>query len=309
MRLSEILDRAIEKHYAVGYFEAWDQYSLEAVIEAAETLEAPAIVGFGAAVTNPAWLEAGGVEELGMLARLLAERAKVPTAVLFNEAQTSAQAVRAIEAGCNCVMLDTSHLPWDENVAITHDFVAVAHAADVEVEAELGRLPNAADPAGDAGQVTDPEQAARFVQATGVDALAVSVGNVHLLSETKATLDLELLARIRQTVPVPLVLHGGTGIPANAIQPAIARGVAKVNYGTRLKQVFLSGVCEAVAALPEPLNVHTAIGSRYATDILVAGQRRMRDLLGELIQLYGSAGQARGALAGHDGSVFRRELS
>lgn len=290
--LSDILNQALEKGYAVGYFEAWDSYSLEAVIETAEALDSPAILGFGAAVTNPAWLDAGGVEELAVLARVLAERAKVPTAVLFNEAQTQAQALRALAAGCNCVMLDTSHLPWEENVRVTRDFVAAAHAAGAEVEAELGRLPNAG-PVGAPGQVTDPAQAAHFVQTTGIDALAVSIGNVHLLSDGQAHVDLDLLQRIRQATPAPLVLHGGTGLPAGALGPAIARGVAKVNYGTRLKQVFLAGVREAVATLPEPLNVHAFVGSRYDTDLLVAGQRRLRGLLGELMRLYGSAGQAR----------------
>lgn len=300
--LPEILGRALQQGYAVGYFEAWDTYSLEAVMETAEELGAPAILGFGAAVTNPAWLEAGGVEELATLARVLAERATVPVAVLYNEAQTPAQAMRAIRAGCNCIMLDTSHLPWEENVAVTGDIVSAAHAAGAAVEAELGCLPNAGGPAVEAGQVTDPAQAQQFVRATGIDALAVSIGNVHLQSDGEAALDLELLDRIRQVTPLPLVLHGGTGIPARAIRPAIACGVAKINYGTRLKQVFLAGVREAVAALPEPLKVHNAVGSRYDTDILVAGQRPLKRLLGDLMRLYGSAGQARPAASGSRGA-------
>lgn len=296
-KLSQVLNHALHHGYAVGYFEAWDQYSLEAVMAAAEAQQAPAILGFGAAVTNLAWLDAGGIEQMAGLARGLAERATVPTAVLFNEAQSPAHALRGLAAGCNCVMLDTSHLPWDENVAVTTDLVRAAHAAGAEVEAELGRLPTAGEPASIPTQVTDPDQAARFVTLTGIDALAVSIGNVHLLSNGHARLDLDRLACIRQAARVPLVLHGGTGIPAEAIAPAIARGAAKINYGTRLKQVFLAGVREAVAALPEPLNVHTVVGSRDDTDMLVAGQRRMRALLTELIQLYGSAGQAQATVA------------
>jgi len=291
--MRDILGRALRDGYAVGYFEAWDTYSLEAVLETAEALQSPAILGFGAAVTNPAWFEAGGVEELAAVARALAERAAIPVAVLYNEAQTTIQAMRGIRAGCNCVMLDTSHLAWEQNVTVTRDMVAAAHAAGAAVEAELGLLPNAGGSALAAGQVTDPARAAQFVQATGIDALAVSVGNVHLLSSGQAAIDLELLARIQQATPVPLVLHGGTGIPSSSIRPAIARGVAKINYGTRLKETFLAGVREAVASLPEPLNVHNFVGSREATDILVAGQQRARRLVGDLIQLYGSAGQAR----------------
>jgi len=295
--LREILDGARRQGYAVGYFEAWDSYSLEAVIETAQALESPAILGFGAAVTNPAWLDAGGVEELATLARVLAERAAVPVAVLFNEAQTPAQALRGLRAGCNCVMLDSSHLPWEENVTVTRDIVFAAHALGAAVEAELGCLPNAGGPALEAGQMTDPAQAAQFVAATGIDVLAVSIGNVHLLSQGGAALDLDLLEQIRRAVAVPLVLHGGTGIPAEAIQPAIARGVAKINYGTRLKEVFLAGVREALTTWPEPRSVHAAMGSRYDTDILVAGQRRMQHLLSDLIRRYGSDGQARATTA------------
>src|SRR3972149_5806699 len=175
--LRDILDQALQHGYAVGYFEAWDQYSLEAAMQAAEAAKSPAILGFGAAVTNPAWLEAGGIEALAGLARGLAERSSVPTAVLFNEAQTHAQALRGLEAGCNCVMLDTSHLDLADNLAATRRLVDAAHALGAAVEAELGRLPNAIRPE-ETGPATDPEQAAHFVQATGVDALGVSIGNV-----------------------------------------------------------------------------------------------------------------------------------
>jgi len=290
--LTAILAAALRGGYAVGYFESWDQYSLEAAIEAAEALRSPAILGFGAAVCSQEWLDGGGIEALAGLARTLAERASVPTAVLFNEARTLAHARRGLAAGCNSVMLDTSHLPWEENVAVTREMADAAHAAGAAVEAELGHLPTAGQPEDGAGTVTDPDSAARFVQATGIDALGVSIGNVHLLSEGEARLDLERLERIRQAAQVPLVLHGGTGIPAAAIGPAIARGVAKVNYGTRLKQEFLAGVREAVGALPSQFNVHDFVGSRYDTDILLRGKRRAAELIADLIQVYGSAGQA-----------------
>jgi ketose-bisphosphate aldolase len=290
--LRSILDHALAHHYAVGYFEAWDLYSLEAVIEAAEAQRSPAILGFGAAVTNVTWLDAGGVEELAAVAEVLARRATVPAAVLFNEAQTHEQAMRGVAAGCNCVMLDTSRLSLQDNIGATRRLVEAAHAAGAEVEAELGHLPTAGDPADQTGSETDPDEAAAFVRATGIDAVAVSIGNVHLLSDGRAALDLDRLDRIRQAVSLPLVLHGGTGIPASAIQPAVARGVAKINYGTRLKQVFLAGMQAALASPPERLNVHAVIGSRDESDVMLQGKLRMKQLIVELIQLYGSAGRA-----------------
>ena len=290
--LSSILENAQRGRYAVGYFEAWDLYSLQAVIETAEQLRAPCILGFGGAVTSGAWLDAGGVEALATLARGLAERASVPTAVLFNEAQTHAQAVRGLAAGCNCVMLDSSHLAAGEHAAATRALVQAAHAARAVVEAELGHLPTAGD-ASEVGHATDPAEAARFVAATGIDVLAVSIGNVHLLADGQAALDLDRLAQVQAAVPgVPLVLHGGTGLPASAIRPAIERGVAKINYGTRLKLEFLAGVREALAALPEKFNVHDVVGSREDSDLLLWGQARVRVVLRELTELYGTDGKA-----------------
>lgn len=289
--LNSILSAALQGGYAVGYFESWDQYSLEAVIETAEALRSPAILGFGAAVTNPAWLDAGGIESLAALARTLAERARVPAAVLFNEAQTIDHARRGLAAGCNAVMLDSSRLAWDDNVRVTREMAAAAHAAGAAVEAELGHLPTAGAPEDSPGALTDPNDAARFAVLTGIDALAVSIGNVHLLANGQASLDLDRLERVRHATGLPLVLHGGTGIPAAAIRPAIARGAAKINYGTRLKQEFLAGVRAAVGALPAEFNVHDFIGSRYDTDILLAGKQRLARLIAELMQLYGSAGQ------------------
>jgi fructose/tagatose bisphosphate aldolase len=176
-------------------------------------------------------------------------------------------------------------------VRATLAITAEAHSQGAAVEAELGHLPTAGQM--EQGSATSPEEAARFVAATGIDALGVSVGNVHLLSNGQAELDLDRLERIHQATRTPLVLHGGTGLAAESIRPAIARGVAKINYGTRLKQAFLAGVREALEGLPREFNVHDVVGSRFETDILMAGKRRMKGLIEDLIALYGSAGQAR----------------
>jgi ketose-bisphosphate aldolase len=294
--LTSILAQARLGSYAVGYFEAWDQHSLEAVMEAAEEMSSPAILGFGAAVTNLGWLGSGGIEALAVLAHLLAERSKVPTAILFNEAQSHAHALRGLAAGCNCVMLDTARLAYDDHVTATQTLVAAAHAAGAAVEAELGYLPDAGGQRGHPGAATDPEQAARFVQATGIDALAVSVGNVHLLMDGRVDLDFGLLDRLQRAVPIPLVLHGGTGIRHTAIPPAIQRGVAKVNYGTRLKHAFLEGVQAGLCALPQLTSIHDLVGSRDPADFTVCGKASMKALMRDLITLYGSAGKARTAL-------------
>jgi len=289
-RMKDLLAGALRGGYSVGYFEAWDQYSMEACLEAAELARSPAILGFGAAATDQAWLDRWGIEELAALARKLAEMASVPAAVLFNEAQTIVQIRRGLDCGCNAVMLDSSHLAFAENLAATREVVAMAKARGADVEVELGHLPDARDAS--KGTMTDPGEARRFVDESGVDALAVSVGSVHAMAGGAASLDLERLAAIHASVRVPLVLHGGSGIPTSAVPPAAALGVAKINYGTRLKQAFLEGIREALPEVRPGSDIHAHVGGKAAHDIMVRGQARVRALIADLMRRHGSAGRA-----------------
>lgn len=278
--------------YAVGYFEAWDAYSLEAVVEGAEAEHAPVVLGFGCLLVDQAWLDEDGIETLGRLGRPIAERADVPACFLLNETHTVSQAVRGLDAGFNAVMLHTSGTP--DSAADVRSLVEVAHARGAAVEGELGTLPEAkgAEIVEAGSSLTDPDEAAVFVEATGVDCLAVSVGNVHLLQEGTAAVDLDRLEEIHRRVDVPLVVHGGTGFPRDAVEDAIAHGVAKFNVGTVLKQAFLDGVTEAVASRSPDLGPHDLVGSHGSADVLEAGKRRMVPVVRDLIRLYGGAGRA-----------------
>ena len=292
VKMDEIIERAFSSGYAVGYFECWDQYSLEGAIEAAEESLSPAILGFGGAVTNSSWLEGGGIEELTALAHILAERASVPAAVLFNEAATVNQLTRGLKAGCNAVMLDSSYYPYEENLRITTRVAKLAHDNDAWVEAELGHLPDANDLNSNTSLTTDPDQAAAFVAATQVDALAISIGNIHSLPSGESPIDLDLLDRIHQCTSIPLVIHGGSGFPHKEIRSVIERGVAKFNYGTRLKQLFLEGVRSAVDPIPETFIVHDYVGSRNERDVMASGKALMKEDILKMTRLYGSAGKA-----------------
>ncbi|GAB4537937.1 MAG: class II fructose-1,6-bisphosphate aldolase [Anaerolineae bacterium] len=264
--------------YAVGYFEAWDIYSLEAVLEAAEAENAPVILGFGGVMMEPAWFDGGGLERLGALGLATARAARVPVSFILNEVTTFDQIVRGIYAGFNAVMLDTSDLPYADNVRLTRQVVQIAHPVGAGVEAEVGELPDATgEMGGGTARLTEPAEAARFVEETGIDALAVSIGNVHTLTEGQATVDLDRLAAIHQAVAVPLVIHGGTGFPEAAIAPAIALGVAKFNVGAALKQAFLSGLQDALATLPPQAGIHQVMGSRKKADVLEQGKVRMKE--------------------------------
>ena len=286
-----LLAHARRNHYAIGYFEAWDQVSFEAVLQAAEQAEAPTILGWGGAITSYDWLENGGVEEQAALALALARRSHVPTAVLFNEGRSLAQLERALNVGVNAVMLDSSHLPYAENVVATLPVVGLAHARGAAVEAELGHLANAADPSV-AAHPTDPAEAAAFATATGVDALAVSIGNVHVMTSGESGVDLDRLERIRRAVDVPLVIHGGSGFPAWAVRGAIERGVCKFNVGTRLKAAYLQAMRAALDSLPNEPDIQHTIGSRESSDLLLPVQARLVEEILPLLELYGAAGQA-----------------
>jgi ketose-bisphosphate aldolase len=278
--------------YAVGYFEAWDHYSLEAVVEAAEAERAPVVLGFGCLLVDQGWLDDGGIEVLGGIGRKVAEHARVPACLLLNEAHTYEQAVRGMDAGFRAVMLHTDGSL--DSIGEVASLVAAAHARGVAVEGELGVLPEAdgveIDRAG--ASLTDPVEAGSFVEETGVDCLAVSFGNVHLLEGRTAEIDLDRLEEIHRRVDVPLVVHGGTGFPPGAVEGAIARGVAKFNVGTVLKQAFLDGVGEALSGSRDGLGPHDLVGSHRSTDVLEAGKAKMVPVVRDLIRLYGSAGRA-----------------
>jgi fructose/tagatose bisphosphate aldolase len=268
--LPELLAAARLGGYAVGYFESWDGYSLEAVVTAAEAERAPVILGFGCLFVDDDWLERGGIERLGRAGRIVAERARVPVALLLNEARTLDQARAGLDAGFNAVMLTDAD---DDTVAA---LVREAHARGIGVEGELPE-----------DEPSDPEHAVRYVAATGVDCLSVWFGNSHSPKYGSAEVDLDRLAAIHERVDLPLVVHGGTGFPRAAVAPAIERGAAKFNIGTALKLAFIDGL-----KTPGYVDLHAAVGSHGPDDVLRVAASRTIPVVRDLIRLYGSSGRA-----------------
>lgn len=292
--LPQLLAHARTGGYAVGYFESWDSYSFEAALEAAEAENAPIIVGFGAMMLAEDWLDYRGIAALGAMGRALLDECRVPVSFLLNETHTLEQAVVGVDSGFNFVMIDSQKWPKDEAMEASRKLVEVAHPAGVAVESEFGSLPDYID--GEIVDVhssmTDPAEAAEFVAETGIDALAVSVGNVHLLTAFTAQIDLDRLREIRAAVDVPLVLHGGTGFPEDAVKAAIATGVAKFNVGTRLKKNYLESVLERTRSWTGRESVHDLVGSHKGTDFQVAGKAAFSQTVRDFLRLYGSAGKA-----------------
>jgi len=170
--------------------------------------------------------------------------------------------------------------------------VRLAHKRGVHVEAQVGRLPDGGEPDHADGEVTDPEVAAGFIERTGIDSLAVSIGNVHILTNGKSPVQLAALDRIHAAVRLPLVVHGGTGFPHESIQEVVRRGVAKFNFGTVLKQAFLRVMRERLEAYQEPMNPHPFLGMGGPRDILMGARDAMTEEVKKLLCRFGSAGKA-----------------
>lgn len=230
-----LLAAARRDGYAVGAFTVWDMESVQAVVGAAESLNLPVIAQVG-----PWEADFAGMELLAEIVKHIALRASVPVAFHLDHGESFERAMQAIHCGFTSVMIDASNLLFDENVAITRDVVKCARAAGVSVEGEIGMVGGGIHSAesGREFAMTDPEQAEKYAAETGVDALAVAIGNAHGFYKAPPKLDFARLREISQRVSIPLVLHGGTGIPDDAIREAIKHGIAKINVCTEFVAAF-----------------------------------------------------------------------
>lgn len=281
--ITRLMQHARHHDYAVGYFESWSLESIQGVIDAAEATRSPVIIGF-----NGEWLaerEGASSQELrlyGALGRAAASEANVPVGFIFNECPNDDWVEQAIGAGFNLVMPADAEAPLDDYTRRVKRLTGLAHSRQVAVEADFE------DDELDA--VTYAEGAARFVAETGVDLLAVSVGNEEIKLQGRVPLDLSRLEAVGRRLDVPLVLHGGTGIEDESIRAAIHLGVRKINYGTYMKQKYLR-VIRGALAIDEP-NPHALLGDGSRTDLMVVGRRVVKDAVLERIELLGCCGKA-----------------
>jgi ketose-bisphosphate aldolase len=290
--ISELIRDARERQYALGYFESWNLESLQGVLDAAETTRSPIIIGFnGEFLSHPRRKLFERLQCYAEMGKAGAACASVPCGLIFNECPQDEWVRNAVLAGFNLVMPADVEASYEDYRLRVVALAAFAHAHGVAVEAEVGHLPSGtSNGLHNSSHLTDPELAARFVQDTGVDLLAVSVGNVHVALQGEQDLDLERLSQICLRVAKPLVLHGGTGISASSLREAVGLGVTKVNYGTYLKQRYLQAVRAAIAAELE--NPHEILGIGGDRDMMMAGRMAVRDAVLERIGLLGCCGKA-----------------
>ena len=247
VNMCEILQKSREGKYGVVAPNICNEDSARAAIQVAEENTAPIILDVIFNVTPD-------IELLGKIVRDMAEKATVPVALNLDHGGTFEQAMIAIRAGFSSIMVDRSSLPYEQNVAEVSELVKIAHAVGLSVEAELGHVGVGAqyDEDRNAG-LTDPAQAKAYVEATGVDALAIAIGTAHGKYVGTPYLDFDLLEKIYAEVDVPLVLHGGSGSGDENLAKATGMGITKVNIGTDL---FQAGIDNLVAHHEELKRAH-----------------------------------------------------
>ena len=233
--------------YAVCAFNAENMEMCMAIIKTAERLSAPVIIQ-----TTPSTLGYVEPEIFAAMVKAMVRECKTPVALHLDHGNSYELALRCADAGYSSVMIDGSKLPFGENVCLAKRVVAHCSAAGIPVEAELGTVGGKEDSLHCDGPVyTEPADAARFVELTDIDALAVAIGTAHGIYKGTPHLDLERLSGIRKVVQIPLVLHGTSGVPAETVRECIRRGICKVNYATDLRIAYTDGIRAYLQQNPE----------------------------------------------------------
>lgn len=267
--------------YAVGAFNTNNLEITKAILQVADAERAPVIV----AVT-PSAFKYAGVDPLAAIVRSLTRSVSVPVSLHLDHGTEFEHAITAIRAGFSSVMIDSSKLPYEENIQMTKKVVEVAAAVGVHVEAELGRLVGTEDHISVSereASMTDPAQAADFVERTGIGSLAVSIGNAHGWYKGKPDLDFDRLRKIKELVDIHLVLHGASGIPDDDIRTASEIGIRKINIDTEIRDAFKRGVAEFTAENPDVIDPRK---------ILKPAIDNMKEIVQKKVRLFGSAGRA-----------------
>lgn len=282
--LKPILQQALAGKYAVGHFNINNLEFAQAILQAAQEERSPVILA-----VSPGYIpHLGGLKLASAMVRALIEEYEitVPVALHLDHGQSFEQCLQAIDAGFTSVMVDASHHPLETNIAITKKVVEAAHALNVSVEAELGRIGGQED-----DLIVDeaeamyavPEECERMVRETGIDCLAPALGSVHGPYRGEPRLSFARMEQIQQLTGLPLVLHGGTGLPDQQIQRAIALGTAKINVNTENQIVWTQTIREQLANDSKEYDPRSYLG--------VAREAVKRNVKAK-IRLFGSSGKA-----------------
>ena len=276
---AQMLAEADKGGYAIGAFNVENMEMVMAVIRAAEEMRAPIMLQ-----TTPSTVKYAGLDLYAANVKAAAERAGIPVALHLDHGSSYELAMQALRAGYTSIMIDGSKLPFEENIAVTASVAAAARAMGIPCEAELGKVGGKEDDleVKDPGY-TDPEEAVRFAEETGITSLAVAIGTAHGIYKGEPKLDMERLSEIRKVVSIPLVLHGASGVPDEAVMESIRRGISKVNFATELRIAYSDGVKAFLKENPDAFDP-----KKYGT----VGMDHVAEVVKKKIAVCGSEGKA-----------------
>lgn len=275
-----MLKKAQHEGYAVPAFNIHNLETLQVVVETASELRSPLIVA-----GTPGTFSYAGTGNIVAIASELAKTYNQPLAIHLDHHEKSGDIEQKVHCGVRSVMIDGSHYPFEENIAVVKSITDYCHRYDVSVEAELGRLGGTEDDLvveGKDALYTHPGQAREFVNRTGIDSLAVAIGTAHGLYTAEPKLDFDRLAEIRANVEIPLVLHGASGLPTADIRQAIKLGICKVNVATELKLAFADALKGYLSTHPD------ASDPRH---YMIPAKAAMKEVVRKVIQDCGSEGR------------------
>ncbi len=245
----EMLLKAQKEGYAVGAFNVENMEMVQAIVAAAEEVKAPVIIQ-----TTPGTLKYADTDMFYGMVSAVAKKSSIPVALHLDHGDSYELAAKALRSGYTSIMIDGSKLPFEENVAVTVKTVEMAHAMGVPVEGELGTVGGKEDTyevKDTEKSYTDPEEAKEYAERTGVDILAVGIGNSHGFYKGVPKLRFDILEKTKNLVSVPIVLHGASGIPDEDVKKATGLGICKVNFATELRDAFSKGVKEYLSEDPD----------------------------------------------------------
>ena len=274
----QLMSDAREGNYAIGAFNMHNDETTQALLIAAEQAKAPVVLQVGRALVPHVGLKRGFE-----MTKRIAEESDAQFVIHLDHGPWD-ECLEAIKLGFNSIMYDGAHLPFEENIQTTRRIVEIAHDFGIPVEAELGKIPDAGESVNWEDYYTDVAEAQRFVEETGVDYLAISVGIVHgvVPGVKPQPLSITRTREIRDATGIPLVLHGASGIPEDEVEAAKAAGVHKFNADTDLRHAFRAGMLDVWSE-----------GDRQLEDAMAEGRRRMIAATIEKMRLYGCAGKAK----------------
>lgn len=269
--------------YAVGAFNCNNMEIVQAIVDAARTERSPVIMQ-----ASQGAIKYAGIDYIVAMVKVASDGAGVPVALHLDHGTSFAQVMQCIRSGFSSVMIDGSKHPLEDNIALTCRVMDVARAVGVSVEAELGKIGGTEDDivvSEREALFTDPEEARYFVERTGVDALAVAIGTAHGRYKGVPQLDFDRLRKIRSLVHTPIVLHGSSGVPDEAIREAIEIGVRKINIDTNIREAFVDRTRQVCADHPDEIDPRKILGP---------AREAATEIIREKIRLFGSSNRIGG---------------